>query len=180
MPLAQPMARGPLLEMAETPVSPSAKPKACSKRDIGCMQTDRQQSQLAGEYMVPWRWTSGKGAATAVAELSNALRQNGAREVRTSAVGVEGVIRVTARFSSGAFGLVTDDEEFILSPATSTVAFRAASSQGLFDSSADATQRNRQRLVRIRFNLERRFGWKCACPPDTDPLTAVKCSVLCS
>ena len=163
-----------------------ATPTACTKNEAGCVQTDpRGAKAVKAGLMVPWELPEGVPLPAATEQLLKALRSEGASAAAQQSLS-RGATRVTASFSGGPFGFVTDDIEVVLSASSKTAAFRAASSDpGVFpfSSSDTARKRNRDRLLRVRRRLFEAKGgggsWRCACPPTENPFSAAKCDLLC-
>ena len=93
----------------------SSTPRACSKGEPGCIQTDRHAAKASGaEYMLPWLLPSGVSEQKASSQLVRALKGLGAQSVRTE--GLADGQRVVASFAAGPLGLatITDELEFVL------------------------------------------------------------------
>ena len=103
-------------------------------QERGRMRTDRSERRQGGESGSNGAVGAARGspAPAATEQLLKALRSEGASAAAQQNLS-RGATRVTASFSGGPFGFVTDDIEVVLSASSKTAAFRAASSDpGVF------------------------------------------------
>ena len=149
-----------------------SKPAPCRSDETGCVETRRVEGS---EPLVPWAFPG--SSSSAAAALKATLAAGGATTVSSSAAGA-GATRVTASFSAGPLGLISDDLEFVLSDATHTTEYRAsASAKNLVF--GDGAGRNKGRLSGVRKKLFEEQGWSCACPSDVGFVEGLKCSLFC-
>eukprot|EP00967_Tisochrysis_lutea_P059825 scaffold76267_cov33-Tisochrysis_lutea.AAC.2 len=122
----------------------------CAPKERGCVQS----TKVKGADVLPaWAYPSKLKGADAGRFLKRALEQCGATSVMESKAS-GGVLRVSAKFSTGLFGLTTDVLDFEINPSLGAVAFRAVAP-------GDAGRaRSRLSRVRARLNTGSSGKWK--------------------